>query len=128
MGIFIDKEEEIKVEIYIEENDQIKVWTKNDIPKEKEKIAKKYEIFFRIPTYKDRLIFLDSGIKFDENGNVSFVSNQARFTRFVTLLKRWSFVDNSGNEIPATESNAELLAPSVSSVIIQQLEEALKTE
>ena len=132
MKLFVDKDAEIKIELSVAENEKggIVAWPKGQNPFKNtdESKAKNYEIFFRYPTYKDNLVFLDSGVKFDENGGLSFVSNQSRYTRFVTLLKRWTFKDEEGKEVAATAENAEKLDPILSAVIVSELEKALKTE
>lgn len=126
----MNKDAEIKIEITVAESEQgtLVAWPTGENPPQvvKENTSKKHEIYFRYPTYKDNLVFLDSGVKFDDNGTLSFVSNQSRFTRFVTLLKRWSFQDESGKPVPASFENAEMLDPGLSAVIVGQLEKALK--
>lgn len=132
MKLFLDKDAEIKVELSVIENENggVVVWPKGQNPFKNidESKAKSYEVFFRYPTYKDNLVFLDSGVKFDDNGILSFVSNQSRYTRFVTLLKRWTFKDEEGKDVAATAENAERLDPTLSAVIVSELEKALKAE
>jgi hypothetical protein len=74
------------------------------------------------------MAFLDAGIKIDESGNFSFVSNQARYHRFITLLKRWDIKDANGKIVEAIPETAEKLAPAVLGVIVSELDKALKTE
>ena len=125
--MFIDKDAEIKVEVFVLEkvDGSFSAWSSETKPEKLQDGIQKYEIFFRMPTYKDNLIFLDAGVKFDEKGQLSFVTNQSRFTRFVTLLKRWTFKDSDGNDIPATSENAEKLVAPIVSVIISELEKSL---
>jgi len=127
MKLFIDKNAEIVIEIFVsEDGGNLSVWSESSKP---EKIPEKYskhKVCFRMPTYKDNLVFLDSGVKFSDNGEISFVTNQSRFTRFSTLLKSWDFKAEDGSEIPATVENAEKLVGPIASFLIAELERALQ--
>jgi hypothetical protein len=69
---------------------------------------------------------LDAGVKFDANGEISFVTNQSRFIRFSKLLKSWDFKADDGSDIPVTQKNIEKLVAPIASFLISQLEKALE--
>lgn len=129
MKILVDKNAEMKVEICLGEleNGKIACWAKDDdIPLGiKKSSIENHVITFRVPTYKDNMLFLDAGLKISPSGEISVVSNQLKYTRFITLLKSWTFVDDSGNPLPATEEMANQISPSIVDLIVFELEEQI---
>lgn len=131
MKLFIDKDAEIKVGINLVEDSKGKIscWGDTEgIPEgfEKSKIDH-YDIYFRVPSYKDNMLFLDAGLRVDGEGNLSIVSNQLKYTRLHTLLKSWTFKDESGSEIPATKESLDALLPVICDTIASELGKALNS-
>lgn len=131
MKLFIDKDAEIKVGINLTEDAKGKLvcWgDSEDAPEgfEKAKIDH-HDIFFRVPSYKDNMLFLDAGLKVDGEGNLSIVSNQLKYTRLFTLLKSWTFKDDSGKEIPANKESLDALLPVICDTIASELGKALNS-
>lgn len=131
MKLFIDKDAEIKVGINLAEDPKGKLvcWgDSEEVPEgfEKSKIDH-HDVFFRVPSYKDNMLFLDAGLKVDGEGNLSIVSNQLKYTRLFTLLKGWTFKDDSGKEIPATKDSLDALLPVICDTIASELGKALNS-
>lgn len=132
MSIFVGKDEEIVVEVYtIEVNGIHFCWTKNgkgtkpDGVTETSDGVKSYKVFFRIPTYRDTIDFVDTGIQFSPNGDFKVSSGAVSFYRFVKLLKSWTFEDAQGEPIPANQEMVSLLNPKLAQCINADLEEQL---
>lgn len=130
MKLFIDKDEEIRVGINLVEDENGRIvfcWgDSEEAPGEFEPSdVYHYDVFFRIPSYKDNMLFLDAGLRVDGEGNLSIVSNQLKYTRLFTLLKRWTFEDETGKTIPATKDSLDALVPIVCDTIASELGKAL---
>jgi hypothetical protein len=129
MKILINKDAEIKIDILIgqDPDGDLRCWEKSESKPEdvKDSTIESHTVVFRYPTFKDNMLFLDSSLKVSSSGEVMVVSNQLKYTRLVTLLKSWSFLDDSGKPIPVTEEYINLIDPEILEILVSSLEKVI---
>lgn len=129
MKLFVDKNAEIIVNLYVYENENGKLisWTKNNLENKPENILEfqSFTICFRLPNYKDTVELVDSGIQFAFDGSMKISSGASSFGRFAKLLKSWDFKNEKGEDIPAIAENVALLDPAIAKSIVVDLEDQL---
>lgn len=130
MNIFVNKESELVVSVYVYKNKQNKLcaWTENQMDLKPEYLEKdspevvNYKAYFRMPTYKDNVDLFDAAVQVDKDGQIKISSSQITFFRFVRLLKNWNIKDEKGEDIPATSENVSQMDSVVANVIAKDLE------
>lgn len=133
MKLFVDKEAEITVNIFVYEKSGkiIAVWTGNNLSGQPEiydpKDVKKFQAFFRLPSYQDTVEINDTSIQLDNLGKMKIVPNQLSFSRFARLLKRWDLVDDKGENVPAIAESVAALDPVIGDKIAADLDAQIKS-
>jgi len=131
VNLFIDKNAEITVILYVYKNEENKIisWTKNNTKNKPENInendCESFSVVFRVPNYKDSTELIDSGIQLSSDGSMRISSGSASFGKFSKLLKSWDLKDEKGENIPAIPENVAILEPSIGKSIIADLENQL---
>ena len=118
MGIFVNKDEEIKVEIFVGKNaDGISIASSK-----KEEVAVVEEnviAVFRLPSYKDNTeLFSNATTTIDGNFTIDFPT--LRYLRVVQLIKSWNL------SVSASVDNINSLRPEVGEALQLGLESFLK--
>jgi len=79
-----------------------------------------YTVTFRRPSFKDS-VDISQGISTDgQNFKFDILAN--RYNKMKKLIKSWTFKDEEGNVLKATEENINSLNPLIASVILDQLD------
>lgn len=91
-----------------------------------------YTVTFKKPSFGDMIqlteILLSSRVYDSEVINYQVNPIDARLKTMSCLIKKWDFMDGSGNMIEPTEENLRKLNPTVATAISLQLEDYLKVD
>lgn len=80
-----------------------------------------HNVVFKKPSFSD-MAKIFSSVNTQDGLNLDFNPIEIRFKRMEYLIKKWSFKDESGKEIPATKENVGKLNPSLANFIGTLLE------
>lgn len=134
-SLFIKRDEIIEVKIYtskIKDGSQMVVANKREILEKNDQVNPETIIEdivkFRKPSYGDDVSILSRNVNMDGAGDVKFNPASVRYSRFITLLKDWTFKDESGNKVEPTAENVNAMHPELANFIIDGLEEKLGSQ
>ncbi|MHA1676157.1 MAG: hypothetical protein ACTSU6_03165 [Candidatus Njordarchaeales archaeon] len=137
-SLFITEEDVFDIKIFVAEDKNGVIYC--DLVKsgvefllgEKQLEIECYTITFKKPSFGDMIqlteILLSSRVYDSEVINYQVNPIDARLKTMSCLIKKWDFMDGSGNTIEPTEENLRKLNPTVATAISLQLEDYLKVE
>ena len=129
-GILISESDKISIIIYVAvgkdkttyaDVDKCVVLKEAQVPEE---VIEKHTIVFRRPSYKDEVSILQGILQSDvvaENSSFRFDIALLSYNKFVSLLESWSFKDEGGDPLPATQTNIDSLNPAIARAITSEL-------
>ena len=134
-GLFIDDNEEIVVKFVLAQD---KSTNEFYVDVKKEGLEKTYadkidvnlveehEVVFKRPGFKDKTDILSKSTSIlgsnADGMKISIDVAIARFKAMVSLIKRWTFKDNDGNDVPVSEENVSKLDPFIAAIISAQFD------
>jgi len=132
MNLFINPEDVISFDVYVAVYDG-NVYAnvdKKELLKENKKLKEdevaSFNFTFKKPSYKDNIeIMKRSGGLTSDGETIAFDASSVRYERFVSLLKSWTLVGESGDLLLATKENVDRLHPTLAAVILDRMEEIL---
>jgi hypothetical protein len=129
-SIFINKDETVKVSIWVgeDENKITRYWSRESDRPEKALSAEKYEVVFRKPNFRDSTVLLDIGVRMNSEGGMDLAFSEIRYRRLEMLLQSWNLKDGDDKTVPATAEQIGNLNPTFAMVLAGGLERALGIE
>jgi len=121
LGIFIDKEDAIEVEVYaFDKEDGLEVVTDvKDVPPDTE--PEKLSFTFRRPNHKDSTEITSSTLVMDADGIKEFNAVKLQDTCFRKLLKKWSLTDKEDKPVPVSAARIDALHPNIVRTVAGEL-------
>ena len=129
-GIFVNKDETIKINMWVGEgsNKKNRYWTRESDKPEGMISSTKYEVVFRKPNFRDSTMLLDLGIRMNTEGGMDLALNEIRYKRLEMLIKSWTLKDSDGESVPANSESIGSLNPSFAMTLAAALERELGIE
>jgi len=125
-GIFIQEDETIEAKIFIGySEDKKSIFANKDktlLLKEEnivEKSIVEHSVVLKKPSYKEEVAVMSKALKTNINADtvqLDFVA--MNYTRLITLLIGWSFVNDDNSPIVVNETSINKLHPSIANAII----------
>jgi hypothetical protein len=137
-SLFITDEDVFDIKIFVAEDEDGVAYC--DLNREgvefllgdKELEIELYTVTFKKPSFGDMIqlteILLSSRVYDADVVNYQVNPIDARLKTMSCLIKKWDFMDASGNMIEPTEENLKKLNPTVATAISLQLEDYLKVD
>ena len=82
-----------------------------------------FSVSFKMPNFKENSDILSKVIMVDASSEIKIDPMALRYERLVTLIKKWSITDESGNVVRVSRDSINKLHPNIASAIADKMDE-----